>query len=62
MAKQLIPNIDQMSKRGERIRYVFETLGNEFQVLTNTLEVLGKSTAQANQFLKDVSFEARESF
>lgn len=62
MAKQLIPNIDQMSKRGESASDTFLRLGNEFQVLTNTLEVLGKSTAQANQFLKDVSFEARESF
>lgn len=62
MARQLIPNIDEMSKRGENASDTFLRLGNEFQLLTKTLEVLGQSTLQASQFLKGVSFEARESF
>ncbi len=62
MAKQLIPNIEEFSKRGESAAGTFLRLSNEFQVLTDVLEVMGQSTQQAAEFLKGVPIAARESF
>lgn len=62
MAKQLIPNIEEFSKQGESAAGTFLRLSNEFQVLTDVLEVMGQSTQQATEFLKGVPIAARESF
>ena len=62
MARQLIPEIDNLTKSGETATGAFLRLGNEFNLLVRTMEVLGSSTASATEILKGASFEARNAF
>lgn len=62
MARKLLPEIDNLTKGGETAAQAFARLGGEFQLLVDVLEVMGKSTAQASEFLKGVSFESRDAF
>jgi len=62
MARQLIPEIDNLKKSGESAASAFVRLGSEFETLVDVMEVLGSSTQNATEFLKGVSFESRAAF
>ena len=62
MARQLIPEIDNLKKSGESATSAFVRLGSEFETLVDVMEILGSSTQNATEFLKGVSFESRAAF
>jgi len=62
MARQLIPEIDNLKNTGESATSAFVRLGSEFNTLVDVMEVLGSSTQNATEFLKGVSFESRAAF
>ena len=62
MATGLIPNIKELSKSGETAGQTLNRLTSEFDTLVNASTILGKSLAEAEQFIKGVSFESRTAF
>lgn len=63
MAHKLVPQIDELTKRGETALQAVVRLGSEFTTLVNTVTlVLGKSTTDARSFVQGASFEDRSRF
>lgn len=61
-ARGVLPIVDTLRKAGEDSFSTLQRLSAEFQTLANASLILGKSVAEANEFIKGVSFGDRTAF
>lgn len=62
LARSLLPQIDDLAKRGETALQAVSRLGTEFDALSGGAMNLGASLDYAKQLVKGMSFEARTAF
>jgi hypothetical protein len=62
MAAAVLPSFEQFKKVGETASSTLSRLSAEFSTLTSAATILGKSVAEANEFVKGASFADRTAF
>lgn len=62
LAKNVMPEIEQLKKADETLFQAFSRVNNEFVSLADGATILGKSVAEAKDYIKGVSFESRTAF
>ncbi|AEJ02169.1 tail tape measure protein TP901 core region [Nitrosomonas sp. Is79A3] len=62
LARGLVPQVDDLAKRGESALQTVTRLGTEFNALSDAATILGKSVAESRAFISGASFEGRTGF
>lgn len=62
MARSLLPELDNLSRRGETALQTVTRLNAEFHVLTSSATILGLSLGEAREAIRQMGFERRTEF